>query len=184
MIARSLLALALTGLLPPSVAAAAPADDLQSLLLAYDHAPDRKTLEAAAPDTVPALLALRADTERPHIVRLRAIDALSLFPTRVVRDELYRLLADPTSPMMARHKAAMGLLHGFGDRVVPAMLPFLDDVDPALRLTVAEGLIARGGAAGRREVRARLAEEKVPAIAEAMRALLAPPRALGTAAIR
>ena len=74
--ARPLLAAAL--LLSSAAAAQEPAHRVAALLLAYDHAPDRKAIEAVAPEPVQALLAVRADPAQPRVVRLRALDALGL----------------------------------------------------------------------------------------------------------
>jgi len=171
-----------TLLLAPGPAAAEPVAPtavrgVAGLLLAYDHAPDRKALETVAPDPVRALLAVRADPAQPKVVRLRALDALGLFPSLEVRGLLHRLARDRTAPSEARHHAATALVFAWGDGALASVEPLLRDPEPALRLTVAEALLRHGGPAGRRAVRAAAAAEKLPEVARSLRSLLVPPAA-------
>jgi len=157
---------------PPEAAALGA---VVELLLAYDHAPARKAFEAATDDPVAALLAVRADARQPDVVRLRALDALSLFPSLEVRGLLHRIATDRTAPTAARHHAAVGLVSAWRSGALASVEPLLRDPDPALRITVADVLLRHGGAAARRAVRAAVAAEKLPEVRQALRRLLAPP---------
>lgn len=148
-------------------------------LLAYDTAPDRAALvDAAAPtDAADALMAVHGDPARPRIVRLRALDALGLFPSLAVRGYLHRLTADPASDALDRMHAGTALVFAFGDGALTSVRPLLQDAgtDGAVVVAVADALVRYAGPAGRALVRdVRRAAGKDPRRMDALDRVLVP----------
>jgi len=148
-------------------------------LLAYDAAPDRATLiDAAAPaDAAQSLMAIHGDPDRPRVVRLRALDALGLFPSLNVRGYLHRLAADPGADALDRMRAATALVFAFGDGALSSVRPLLVDpgTDGAVVVAVADAMVRYGGPAGRALVRdVRRAAGKDPRRMDALDRVLAP----------
>ena len=170
-------ALALVLALPS--AAHAKHEAVQRQLLAYEAAPDRATLVAAAApaQAEDALMAVHGDSERPRIVRLRALDALGLFPSLAVRGYLHRLTTDPSSDALDRMHAGTALVFAFGDGALTSVRPLLQDArtDGGVVVAVADALVRYAGPAGRALVRdVRRAAGKDPRRMDALDRVLSP----------
>jgi len=160
-----------------SVAPASPQQDQQRvarLLLSYDSPPDRKILEGAAKDPVGALIALASDASTLSVVRLRALDAMGLFPGLRVRKQLHTALNKPEASMETRAHAATALAFAFKGGALPSLRPWLLTPDAPLKLAVADALVRHAGMTGRRAVQQALVEEKLPSVARALESLLRP----------
>lgn len=153
---------------------------LQRELLAYDHAPSRDALAAAAAasaaDPAEALMALHGDPSRPAAVRVRALDGLSLFPSLAVRGYLHRLVRDATAPLPHRVHAGVALLFAYGEGAVASVAPVLafPPAPRTLKVALADALVRYAGAPGRRLVLRARAEAKDAPYASALDRLLSP----------
>ncbi len=126
-------------------------DSVQTMLLAYDTFPSAADFKKVAKDPRAQLLAIYRSSQSTKIVRLQALDALSLFPNAEVR-ALYRELLSKDwgkKAPAAAHRAINGLMHGFGEAAVEDITPLLSHQDVQIRLTVVHALAKSGGESGR-----------------------------------
>jgi hypothetical protein len=169
------LLVALTGILMVSVASAhhqePERENVTTLLKAYDAFPKATTFKSVAEDPRTILLEIVSDSTEPEIVRLQALDALSLFPDGDVRQVFRQVVADSwdhTLAPRATHNAINGLMYGWGEAALDDVLPLLSHPDLQVRLTVVHAVGKSGGDVGRAALRAQLADEKDPYVREAI----------------
>jgi hypothetical protein len=144
-------------------------DRVQLLLMAYDHFPNAAQFEAASPNPRKILLEIAGDGTESEIVRLQALDGLSLFPDASVRTHFRHILGEArgTTPApRATHNAINGLVHGWGLAAAPDVLAMLTHPDPQVRMTVVHALRKVGDAHTRAALRDHLSREKDPIVQE------------------
>ena len=142
---------------------------VEMLLKAYDGFPDIGQFKAAADDPRAVLLEIESDPSASEIVRLQALDGLSLFPNDVVRSRFRTIVtaSKGSNPApRATHNAINGLIHGWGQAAVPEVLALLEHPDVQVRLTVVVAVGRSGGASGHAALRAHLGREKDPVVRE------------------
>ena len=165
------------GALAAPAAAQGKHDKVYAELLAYDSAPGRATLQAAAApaETEAALMEIHGDPARASVIRLRALDALALFPSLSVRGYLHRLTTGDADAVH-RLRAATALIHAYGDGALTSVRPVLNDpkADDDLKVAIADALVRYAGPAGRALVRRASEGQKDPARMDAMEQILRP----------
>lgn len=126
-------------------------DTVQMLLLAYDKFPTAADFKKVAKNPRAELLAIYRSPQSSEIIRLQALDALSLFPDAEVRSLFLEILSqdwDKEAPRTA-HRAINGLMHAFGEAAASDVSPLLAHKDVQIRLTVVHALATSGGESGR-----------------------------------
>ncbi len=147
-----LLALALAA---PSVAfaqdKAAEREAVQMLLMPYDKFPAADDFKRVSKDPRAVILAVWRDKKSSEILRLQALDALSLFPNEEVRALYLEILSGDWGKEAPReaHRAINGLMLAFGESAVMDVAPLLTHADVQVRLTAAHALSKFGGESGR-----------------------------------
>ena len=142
---------------------------VQLLLNAYDRAPDAAQFKRAATDPRSILLDIESNPSSPEYLRLRALDALSLFPDEQVRARFRTILKDATGQNPAPravHNSINGLMLGWGAESNEELLALLAHPDIQVRLTVAVAVGRSGGISGRNALRSHLGREKDPLVRE------------------
>ncbi len=164
-----------TGLLISTVAFAhhqePERENITTLLRAYDAFPKATAFKSVAEDPRTVLLEIVADDSEPEIIRLQALDALSLFPDADVRQVFRKVVAeswDHSQAPRATHNAINGLMFGWGEAALDDVLPLLSHPDLQVRLTVVHAVGKSGGDAGRTALQAQLNDEKDPYVREAI----------------
>jgi HEAT repeat protein len=135
---------------------------VKMMLLPYDSFPTAADFKKVAKDPRAQLLNIYKAPDSNELIRLQALDALSLFPNAEVR-ALYReiLSADwKSSASRATHRAINGLMHGFGQSAIEEVSPLLTHRDIQVRLTVVHALAKSGGETGRQILLDHLEDEK------------------------
>ena len=146
---------------PVSSSAADARASVQALLGAIHELPSRKVFERAGGDETRALLTEFAlDAELFPAYRHRALEALGYWPDDATWQLYVGLLTASETPDTTRHNLLRQLTRAFGERAVPKVEPYLDHLDPQLRMTATAALAEVPGAA----VDARLleAEKRAP----------------------
>lgn len=141
------------------------------LLRAYDTFPDAAAFKAVSQDPRTVLFDIVTDSTETEIMRLQALDALSLFPDADVRSLFRQVVADSWGHELApreTHNAINGLMFGWGEAALGDVLPLLKHPDLQVKLTVVHAVGTSGGEAGRTALRAQLAVEKDPLVREAI----------------
>jgi HEAT repeat protein len=148
---------------------------LEFLLSGYEYFPSRADLDRLAPPEViiGLLQAMVDETDLRPTLRLRAIDALSLFEPGAVRGFLLAILATdlnkvPASELrvadLMRHRAINSLARLDGEAAVEALLPFLDDADLQIRLTAISALGQFAGQPGKKAIEDLKRRDSHPAV--------------------
>ncbi len=169
---RLLTAALVTGALLTGAVTSASAQDKDEqrnvalLLMAYDQFPTAEAFKQVSANPRAVILSIYRDPASKPIVRLQALDALSLFPNEEVR-ELYKgILAKgwaDEAPGEA-HRAINGLMHGFGTDALADVAPMLNDKDIQIRMTAIEAIFNSGKEEGQRLLKARLDKENHPVV--------------------
>jgi HEAT repeat protein len=174
--AALVLALGLVFVMPGAALAFHPkeVENIKTMLMAYDAFPSATDFKKVSTDPRGVLLVIWQDKANTSIVRLQALDALSLFPDEDVRALFREILSkaaqDPAPAEV--HRAVNGLLHGFGESAVEDVAPLLQHRDVQVRLTVAHAVGTSGGASGRALLRAHLADEPNKVVREQIETLI------------
>ncbi|MEL6181996.1 MAG: hypothetical protein AAFS10_23755 [Myxococcota bacterium] len=145
----------------PDVRVAVPADvtdaehnKIMLLLSGHDYFPTHSDLLAATPKARAILFAIATDANALPSHRIRAIDALGLFPED---DSLAQFLEQALNqtdlrPTFARHYINTSL-KVFHEQAVPWVAPHLNNPDLQTQLTVIHSLGLFGGNSGREVLR-------------------------------
>lgn len=143
MVVRWLLAAVLgVGLLVPAGASATPPSkaQLRALLSGFEHTPDAQTWRALGREALPVLIDLYDDADAPPYVRLRAVHAVSFYPTPATRTFLLAVAAAPRQSDLFVRQAVLSLGRAFGARAVDDLRPFLSHDEPVVRESAAAAL--------------------------------------------
>lgn len=148
---------------------------LEFLLSGYEYFPSRKDLDHLAPPSaiVTLLKEMAHEADLRPTMRLRAVDALSLYEGDEVRDFLTAVLAihpDEVEPdqlrvtRLMRHRAINSLARLDAEKAVDTLRPFLEDSDLQIRLTAISALGQFGGEAGKKAIEDLRARDTHPAV--------------------
>lgn len=146
-------------------------ENVTVLLKAYDTFPQASAFKSVAEDPRTVLMEIVSDSAEPEIIRLQALDALSLFPDTQVRRVFQQVVADAWGherAPRATHNAINGLMFGWGALALDDVLPLMKHPDLQVRLTVVHAVGNSGGDAGRAALRAQFQVEKDPYVREAI----------------
>lgn len=129
---------------------------------------------ARTPEAAAGLRHIAVDQTTPLFVRVRAVGALTQFPTEETWTLLTGMAAGGEAPML-RREALLTLARAFGLRAGTAAVctQQLDDASPVVRRGAARALGLVGGAAERRSLQARRGVEKDAGVIEALDEALA-----------
>ncbi len=158
-----------------------PAQDEQAavtlLLKAYDRFPTVAQFNNAAKDPRAQLLRIWNDSKQPEILRLQALDGLSLFPNAEVRQVFLHVVqrsAQQNPAPREIHRAITGFAHGFGPGALREILPeLLQHDDPQVRLTAAHVVATSKDEKSRRIVLQHLSKEPDVVVRGEIKRLLA-----------
>lgn len=150
---------------------ATPEATLTRRLLAIEGEPSPEWVRGLGPAGRDALLAM-TETDRPLVLRRRAVMAIRHFAEPVVLERLVVLARDPHEDAILSRQALHALSLAFGAAIWPVLAAALDDVRPIVRAGAATELAAVDGAAAIALLRARRDREDVPLVRDALDALL------------
>lgn len=173
----SALAAALALLVPASASATPPSrHQVRQLLSGFEETPGAATWRALGPETLGVLVALYDDASAPPYVRLRAVHAVSFYPSEATRTFLLAVARAPRQSDLFVRQSLLSLARAFGPRAVEDIRPFLDSPEPIVREGAALGLGRIGTEAAREALRRRLVVEGPGPIRHTIeRALTGPP---------
>lgn len=148
---------------------------LEFLLSGYEYFPSRKDLDGLAPPQalITLLQGMAHEGDLRPSLRLRAVDALSLYEGPEVRDFLTTILAinpDEAEPSqlrvtrLMRHRAINSLARLDAENAVETLVPFLEDRDLQMRLTAISALGQFGGQAGKKAIEDLRTRDTHPAV--------------------
>jgi len=145
-------------------------DAVKMMLLPYDSFPTAADFKKVAKDPRAQILAIYHAPESNELIRLQALDALSLFPNAEVRALYREILSKDWQKVAPRatHRAINGLMHGFGASAVEEVAPLLAHSDVQIRLTVVHALAKSGGESGRQVLLDHFDGEKNAVVREAI----------------
>lgn len=149
---------ACAALLVPAAASATPPTkvELRQMLSGYEHTPGAGEWRALGSEALPVLIDLYDDADVPPYVRLRAVHAVSFYPSPATRTFLLAVARAPRQSDLLVRQAVLSLVHAFGARSVADVAPFLAHAEPVVREAAAAGLGRMRTPAARDALRARL----------------------------
>lgn len=170
------------GAVHPTGATTVPTPPSEDLLTAIDFAPQRSDLDASMPTPLDTMIQFIHDPTKDPGVKLRAIRALSQYPSDQARGELAILLqqlgaARQGTAVLDLRAAIEALADIGGTEAVPVITPFLNAEESLdLRATAARALGTIGSPSAAPALRARQqveqSDEVRVAITEALRKIL------------
>jgi HEAT repeat protein len=118
---------------------------LVRVLSAHEFAPSRNVFDRIGPDVNQLLVRIASSTEHRPSLRVRAVSALSIYPSDRSRRFLGGLLFErelvgTPSGTLLRREAMRSLAVGFGGEVVDELAPLKDDGDAQIREGCAHAL--------------------------------------------
>ncbi|MFU8805362.1 MAG: HEAT repeat domain-containing protein [Bradymonadaceae bacterium] len=150
---------------------------LEFLLSGYEYFPTRETLDevAEAPVIIKLLQTMAHEDELRPTLRLRAVDALSLYGGEGEEVTQFLLAVIALNPdaversqlrvvRLMRHRAMNSVAKIKGDEAAQHLVPFLDDEDLQIRLTAISALGQFGGSAGQKALRDLKTKDTNPAV--------------------
>jgi hypothetical protein len=169
---------ALAALLLPATASATPPTkaDLVQMLSGYEDTPGAEAWRALGAEALPVLIDLYDDAGEPPYVRLRAVHAVSFYPSPATRTFLLAVARAPRQGDLFVRQAVLSLVRAFGARSVPDAAPFLLHREPVVREAAAAGLGRVHTTSARDALRARLPVETDRVVQEAIERALEGPR--------
>ena len=153
--------------------AAKPVDNITDALSGIDYVPSQTDLDAILDAPVDDLIAIAADEQADQGIRMRAYRALALYPTPVCEDALRLAIATYAADVVGAEvlylRAAMESLAivAHADAVAD-LTPRLNHPSRDIRTAAARALEVTGSAAAVNPLRARLVDEKVEQVRQAI----------------
>ena len=156
-------------LLPAAVQATPPTKaQLAQMLSGYEHTPGASEWRALGGETLPVLIDLYDDAGVPSYVRLRAVHAVSFYPSPATRTFLLAVARAPRQSDLFVRQAVLGLVRAFGARALADVEPFLAHPEPVVREAAAAGLGRIHSQPARDALGARLPVETDAVVREAI----------------
>lgn len=146
---------------------------IATLLSDYESLPEPRPLIAGGAHTADILFELYQDTELPTFIRVRALRALSSFPSDVAAARLKSVLRDPGARLVFLREAAIGLARCAGEGAIDSLSILLTRPDAQLRRTAVEALRTLSTTTARARLVAHRAHETDPNIRDLLDAALA-----------
>ncbi len=150
---------------------------LAALFSGFEKVPKPVEIERVLGDRSDLLALLARDDQRKPVVRLRAIEAMALFPHDISREYLVDILQSSKSSAGLRRAAVRVLVRIAPERAVPVLEAVLKDSNVYLRERALHGLSEIGTSKARSLLSAQLQNETNPHLQAVIRAALkAPPK--------
>ncbi len=121
-------------------------DLITGYLVSDQYIASRLKLRQLDQDPVPELITIAMDGKKKSYVRERALQSMSLFQDKRIKDAFLKLLQEKPDRYFAL--TVMSYLEAFGEDGVKDVEGFLADANPDVRLAVVKGLGLFGGGRG------------------------------------